>query len=596
MSNLDTLILSGYIIVLLGMGFSLKKESAKDLDAYFLGGRKVKWIWLAMSGSVSNFDITGTMFICSLLFIMGMKSMWVHMMWGILMGAFFMSYMGRWVRSSEVFTAAEWMETRFGRDKGGRLARLMYAVMAIVTLTASVGYAFQGIGKFASIYLPFSPTVCAVLLISATTLYAMLGGLKGVVISDVIQTAILTISAIIISYIAWNHIGWEIENETLSLPNSWTDLTPGWKTDISGYEMFGFMVIAWTIKGFLLNLGGPGQMYDFQRFLAARSPAEGAKIGAAWSLFLIVRWPMCAGIALLALSGFQSQIQDPEQVMPLVFRDFLPDGIRGFVLTGFIAAFMSTFSSVINSGASFLVKDVWIEYIRPDATPGQQIKMSYLATMGIVFFGILCGLYAQSIAQIWGWIMMALGSGVIVPNVLRWYWWRLNGWGYGAGIISGMLASLVVLWFPELPVYWSFPLITGCSTMASVLISLITPATNDETLIRFFQTVRPFGHWSPVRKKCDAGSLQSFPHETGFNTLLNVFLGMIFICGIYMGPMYLIGHWYRFGFTFLALSLLSAIALYFTWYRRVILKLENSHDISKLSTTEKVPQRRVSHT
>ena len=105
-------------------------------------------------------------------------------------------------------------------------------------------------------------------------------------------------------------------------------------------------------------------MYDFQRFLAARNPRDAAKVGAAWSGFLLIRWAMAMGIALLALTGVAG-ITDTEKVMPLVLRDFLPVGIRGIVLAGLLAAFMSTFSSTVNSGASFIVRDIWQPYFKP---------------------------------------------------------------------------------------------------------------------------------------------------------------------------------------------------------------------------------------
>ena len=143
------------------------------------------------SGGVwHTFDITGTMWIVSLLFVLGMRSMWIHWMWGFMMGAFFMAYMGKWVRRSNVMTAAEWMVTRFGTDGGGRVARTSYALMAVITLTSFVGYAFQGIGKFSAVYIPLPPGVSAIIVIGTTTLYVILGGLYSVVITQVIQTLI----------------------------------------------------------------------------------------------------------------------------------------------------------------------------------------------------------------------------------------------------------------------------------------------------------------------------------------------------------------------------------------------------------------------
>ena len=126
MDPLDYAVIVLYFILVIGVGWWYRRRAARDLDSYFLGGKQIHWVALAMSGSVSNFDITGTMWIVSIIFVLGMKSMWHHWMWGVLMGAFFLGYMGKWVRRSNVMTAAEWMRTRFGDGAGGRLARTTY--------------------------------------------------------------------------------------------------------------------------------------------------------------------------------------------------------------------------------------------------------------------------------------------------------------------------------------------------------------------------------------------------------------------------------------------------------------------------------------
>jgi SSS family solute:Na+ symporter len=161
-------------------------------------------------------------------------------------------------------------------------------------------------------------------------------------------------------------------------------------------------------------------MYDFQRFLTAKNARDAAKVGGAWSVFLVVRWAMAMGIVLLALSGTMG-VTDSEKVMPMVLRDFLPTGLRGLVIVGLLAAFMSTFSSTVNSGASFIVRDIWQPMLRRKRTEKQAIKFSYTATVLLVLFGIMIGFQGKSIADIWNWMMMALGAGIIIPNVLRWY-------------------------------------------------------------------------------------------------------------------------------------------------------------------------------
>jgi len=568
---IDLGLIAFYLAAVLGLGFWFRKRAAQSLESYFLGGRRMPWLVLAMSGSVSNFDITGTMWIVSLLFILGLKSMWVHWMWGFLMGAFFLAYMGKWVRRSKVMTGAEWMTTRFGDDRGGRSARTAYALMAVLTLASFIGYDFQGIKKFASVYLPFPPELCALVVLGLTTLYVVLGGLYSVVFTDVLQTAILTLASVVIAVLAYRLV--DADSVRRILPEKWFSLAPSWRLEsLAGapdaqYQWFGALVIVWVLKGILLNAGGPAQMYDFQRFLAARSPRDAAKTGAAWSAFLVVRWAMCMGLVLLALSGI-AEVRDPELIMPVVLRRFLPVGLRGVVIAGLLSAFMSTFSSTVNSGASYLVRDFWQAYIRPRAGEKETVRAGYFATVLLVVLGLLIGFQARSIHQIWNWMMMALGAGVVLPNVLRWYWWRLNGWGYSAGILAGILGSVLVLFLPQAPMFITFPPIALVSLGASLIVSFLTPPVDASVLVSFYRNVRPFGLWKPVRLKASADGLPPLPPtERPSRVVGNVLVGMAGISGLYLGPMLLVAHRPRQAAVWLAVALTAAAVLWRTWLR-----------------------------
>jgi Na+/proline symporter len=571
-SLIDYAVIAVYFAAVIGLGFWYRKRASENLEAYFLGGKRLHWLALAMSGSVSTFDITGTMWIVSLLFVAGMRSMWNHWMWGWMMGAFFLAYMGKWVQRSGVMTGAQWMATRFGEGTGGRVARSAYAFLAVLTQATFIGYAFQGIGKFASVYIALSPAACALIIIGTTTLYVLLGGLYSVVVTDVVQTVILTIAGVVIAAVAFVHL----TPETLGsvLPEGWASFAPRWRmTEMAGvagyedYEWFGALVIVWVLKGLMLNAGGPAQMYDFQRFLAARNPRDAAKLGAAWSAFLVVRWAMCAGIVLLALAGVMN-VTDPEQVMPMVLRQYLPMGLRGLVVAGLLAAFMSTFSSTVNSGASYIVRDFWQALVAPRASQRHLVRAGYVATLAIVGVGILIGTQATSIKQIWDWLMMALGAGVVVPNVLRWYWWRMNGWGYAAGTLGGIALAVVPLLIPRWPLYVSFPIICAGSLAGSVAVTLLTRPVDRATLIRFFRTVRPFGAWGPIRREANLSpQAQRDPAESAPRALLNVALAMAAVTGLYLAPMYLIGHWYIRAGVWLAVALVAIGILAVTWYR-----------------------------
>jgi len=590
MATIDYCVIAAYLITVTGLGLFLRKRAGRDLNSYFLGSKRIPWWALAASGAVSNFDITGTMWMVTVLYLLGMRSWWHHWMWGVMLPAFGLVYVAKWVRRSNVITGAEWMVTRFGNRHGGRAARMAYALVAVVTCVSFIGYAFQGIGKFAQIYvdtgwlvdlLPAAETllttykaqVMAIAILALTTLYVVLGGLFGVIITDLIQTVVLSFTCLLIAWVAFTHIPSEVIRQTV--PAGWASLRPVWRipefhgTKNGMYEMFGFLTIAWILKGFLLNAGGPGQLYDFQRYLAARNPRDAAKVAAAWPFFLVVRWMMVAAITLLAMVGI-GDVTDPELVMPMVLQKYLPVGVKGLVIAGLLSAFMSTFSSTANSGASYVVRDIWQPLFRPHADERHLVRYSYIATIGVVVAGIVVGLNAKSIRSIWGWIMMALGGAVIVPNVLRWYWWRLNGWGYAAGTLGGIALSLAVLFLPDMPMYVQFPLISIGSLLACLIVSFATASTETETLHTFYRTVRPFGMWGPVRAGCGlSGRELADPAESPWRTVWNTLIACCGVTGMYLSPMYLVGHWYRQSGLWFGVFVCAAFVLYFTWYRRL---------------------------
>jgi len=162
---------------------------------------------------------------------------------------------------------------------------------------------------------------------------------------------------------------------------------------------------------------------------------------------------------------------------------------------------------------------------------------------------------------------MALSAGVVVPNVLRWYWWRMNGIGYAAATFLGVVLSAVSLIRPQTPVYLVFPLICGASLVAGIAASLATRPVDGETLVKFYRSVRPFGWWGPVRKAAEVHKRDR--SESLGLTALNTVLGMGAILGLYLAPMYLVGHWYAKAGFWAALTAGCVVILKFTWYNHL---------------------------
>jgi len=573
--TVDAVIVVVYLAVVITLGLIMKRRAQRNIGSYFLGERRLPWWALAMSGSSSYFDITGTMWIVSLFVTMGVKGMWVQWIWGFPITVFYMAYMGPWIRRSGVMTGSEWMRTRFGTGRGGELARLSYTVFAVLTITAFLAYGSVGMGKFGSVYLPFGEHTCAALIIGVTGLYVIVGGFHGVVLVEIFQTVVLSLGALLIAYIGFTHVSWD--QIAAATPREWSSMAPAMRFDYlhgTEYYVFGFLLIVWVVKGLLLDLSGPEQLYDFQRFLAARSPREASKLGALWGVVHTIRWPMAMAIAVMGIAGVvvTENMTDAEKVLPVVIDQMLPVGLRGLAIAALLSGFLATFNSTVNGGASYIVKDIYQKYIKPDASDRRLIVASYISSAALIVVGIVIGFGASSINQMFTWIMGTLGAGVLLPNVLRWYWWRLNGAGYAAGTFTGMVLSLVQAIVPQLnaqPLYVTFPIIALAVLFVCVIVTLRTPATDRKVLMEFYRTVQPWGFWTPVAKQVKKHDRKFKRRSRPEGDLLNVVLGLPCLLAMYTFPIYLILHWYAVAGALFAVTLGLGVALYFTWYKRL---------------------------
>ena len=585
LSGIDQIIVILYLAGIMSIGFAMKRKAAKGMSSYFLGGRQLPWWALAMSGSSSYFDITGTMWIVSTFIALGLKGMWVHMLWGFPITAFYLAYMGKWIRRSGAMTGAEWMKMRFGPGKAGDLARLSYTLFAVLTICALLGYSAIGMGKFGSIFLPFSPIVCAMLILGVTGLYVILGGFHGIVRVEIVQTIVLSAGAIVFAIIGYLHF--DAVRFAEKIPNGWGDILPAMRPDfmqglVSGgtdYSLFGALVAVWVAKGLLLCLSGPEQLYDFQRFLAAKDERDASKLGALWGAIHTVRWCFAMAIAVMAIMGIgnialDEQLRaDPEKALPLIIGSMLPVGLIGFMLAALLSGFLATFSSTVNGGAAYLVKDVYQRYINPHADNKKLVRISYLSSTLLIVVGLIISVFGTSINTAFLWIFGTLAAGILPPNVLRWYWWRLNGQGYAAGVFGGMILSLGQVFCDQfvfaqpLPLYIGFPVIAIASTLITITVSMLTQPTDLETLKFFYRKVQPAGAWQPARAAVLADT-PDFKKQSPFRLdLFNTVVSMIGITALYVSMLYLILHRLSTAFTLLGTTAVTVVILYFSWYK-----------------------------
>jgi solute:Na+ symporter, SSS family len=448
MSTLDLLIIAVYFSGMLAVGVIHSRRASRSIRSYFLGENRGRWWMLAASGAAANFDVAGTMFLVSLFYVLGLRGFWMLWSWSFFNAAFLMVYMAMWIRRTDVVTAVELMKARFGDGRDGRMARSAGAVVMVTFLVFSIGYAFAGLSKFLPVLIPGTgpegARLLTIVVMTVTTAYVVVGGFSGVVVADVIQLALsstaglaigalvfakLDPAAVVVLHQHFSTDWWP--RQTLVLP--------------AGYETwthFSSLAIYLVISGFLLNMSGAGGHYGEQRFLATRSSTDAAKAACAWGLFLIPRWAMIVGFVYLAASGLVSS-GDPETILPTVIIHLIPAGLRGLLIAALLAAFLSSFSSTVNAAASMVVRDL-VQPLRPHLPGKTLIRISYLATLLVVTGGVVIGLRAGSIKNIWVWMLAGVIGATLIPNVLRWYWWRFNGWGYAWGILGGLAAAALI--------------------------------------------------------------------------------------------------------------------------------------------------------
>ena len=592
MSNVDLGIILVYLSTIVLIGLMMQRRAGKNIDSYFLGKRNLPWWALASSGMSSNLDISGTMIIAALIYALGAKGFYIEIRGGVtLIMAFLMIYMGKWNRRSGVMTLAEWMKLRFGSERSGQAARLVAAISSIIMTVAMVTYFALGGGKFLDQFLGISNYLglpsefwAASLLIAVAMIYTVASGLYGVVWTDVFQ-GFLIFGAI--SYMAIRALGIDLPEEfTISLPlfdggferysttlAEWTSVMPTAQLSIdeasrySIYNLFGVAVMFYIMKVILEGSGGTGN-YMLQRYFAAKDDREAGLLSAFWVFLLSFRWVFIGAVAVIGIS-LGTQITDPELVLPAVVET-LPVGVKGFLIAGLMAAGMSTFDSTVNAGAAYWVKDIYQLYINPMASEKKLMLHSYLATVLIVAAGLGLMLLFDNINDIWGWITMSIGSGLLIPMLLRWYWSRMNGWGFAIGTMSGMVAAIIVkaIAIEGVTEYNMFAVSTSISFLGTILGTLFTKPTEETTLQYFYNKTRPFGTWSRFKSNLTPREIIAVEKENRrdiFSTILAVpwqvafFLLMMSIIFKTWGNVLVLGG------IFIGLT----IALYFTWFKHL---------------------------
>ena len=585
----DYLIIAVYLISIVIFGLYLERKASAGIDSYFLGNRNMPWWVLGASGMASNTDLAGTMIISALIYAVGAKGFFIEIRGGVvLIMAILMIFMGKWNRRAQVMTLAEWMRFRFGEGREGNTARIISAIANLMFAVGAMSFFTVAGGKFLGQFLGISDEFASIALVTLALVYTAASGFYGVVWTDVFQGILIFVAIIYICVLAmqiatipatfsvsipagdsfvqqqWNFADWSSISPSLTLN------LPG---DYSVFNLFGGVIFFYLLKECLAGVGGGGG-YMVQRYFAARNDREAGLLSLFWILLLSFRWPLVTAFAMLGIhyGATQGVISDPELILPTVIGEYVPVGIKGLLIACFLAAAMSTFDSIINSSAAYWVKDIYQAYLKPEASNQQLITQSRLASVAIVVVGMLFSYQIKNINEIWGWLTLGLGAGLSIPLVLRWYWWRFNGYGFAAGTVAGMLAAIATKLFvaaslnQQYQEYALFLIPSISSFIGCIIGTFLTEPTDLQVIDNFYKVTRPFGFWGIVRKNLPANIQQKIQNENR-RDILSTFIAIPWQLILFMlGITFMMKRWDTFGIL-LAVFIMLSIALYFTWFK-----------------------------
>lgn len=620
MNIIDVSIIVLYILITLFVGIWVSKKASKGLKSYFLGGNDIKWYFLGLSNGSGMFDVSGTAWMVGILFLYGVKSFMFMWMWPIWNQIFVMMFLAVWIRRSNIMTGSEWILTRFGDGKAGRASHIIVAIFAIVAAIGFIAYFFEGVGKFMTIILPWDMTLViadvslltsaqsyALIIIILTTIYTIKGGMFSVVATEVLQYLIMVLAGLIVAAYTFFIIS-DVEINAI-ITEEWKNVFFGWELgelwtgdykafndliDSEGYKMFGAFIGMTLFKGFFASIAGPTPSFDFQRILSTKTVKEAAYMSGFTNLILFIpRYLLIAGIVVIAIVALgpgyaiDGNISggELELLLPKVINFQIPVGLKGLLLAGLLAAFMSTFSAFVNAGPAYIVNDIYKKYFKPQATDKHYIKASYIASFLVVGLGVFMGFFANSINSLTLWITSALFGGYVASNFLKWIWWRFNGWGYFWGMLAGLIVASAQFILEQnkanlgegsflyelisIPAIYLFPMIFGFSLLGSFLGTFLTKPTDMPTLKSFYKNVRPWGWWTPVYKELKEENPEFTKNNDFWLDMFNVVIGVVWQSSMILLPIYFVFRDYpKTGIVFVVFVVTSLILKY-TWLDRV---------------------------
>lgn len=583
-SSLDWIIIFLFFAVFLVIGLIVSKKAGSSSKEFFLSGRNMPWWLLGVSMVATTFSADTPNLVTDIVRQNGVAGNWAW--WAFLItGMLTVFVYAKLWRKSGVLTDLEFYEKRYSGKEAAFLRgfRAIYlGVFFNIMIMASVSLAAIKIGEVMFGLEPWKTVVYASII---TVAYSSLGGLRGVILTDFLQFLVAMVGSVAAAIYIVNLPEVGGLDALLTRPEiaSKLDLIPS----IDNRELFITLLIIpiavqwWSVWYPGAEPGGGG--YIAQRMLSSKNEKHAVSATFLFNIthYALRPWPwILIALASLVVYPDLASIREafPGISESKIGHDLgysamlltLPKGLLGIVIASLIAAYMSTISTHLNWGSSYVAFDFYQRFIKPEATEKELVNVGRVST---VILMILAGLFALVLTSAYDafQILLSIGAGTGSIFILRWFWWRINAYSEIAGMVVSFILALLFKFGPEsltsISSEYQLLLSVGVTTAVWVLVTLMTKPTDYKTLVSFFNLVKPYGKgWNGLRKQAQAKGEKLAPGVGRFSVdLLAMFAGIVLIYALLFATgMFIYGN-ILYGFIWLAIVLVSTITLVRAW-------------------------------
>jgi len=539
---IDWSIIISYILFSLGVGIYFSKRAASSTEEYFLSGRSLPWWIVGTSMVATTFAADTPLAITEFVRGPGIWQNWFW--WNLLMGSLLSVFLfSRLWRRAEILTDNELLELRYNGKPAAFLRAFKAGYFAILYNFIVMGWVINAMASVVSVMLNMDKWTAVWLCVIIALVYAILSGFWGVVVTDLVQFVIAMFGSIALAIIALNYVGgMEVLlsklNELLGsdvvtyntlkfippIPDTGVATQTFWESPFSKFLIF-ISVMWWS------HHGTDGGGYIIQRMSSAKNERH-ALLATLWfniAHYALRVWPwiIVAVVSIVMFPIIPSEYSElgVKAGYPLVMNTLLGPGLKGILIVSFLAAFMSTIDTHLNWGVSYLINDIYKRFFKPNETERHYVLVGKIMTVILMILAAFTALKMQSISKAWEFIF-AMGAGIGLVLILRWFWWRVNAWSEITALATSIVITIsfeIIAYFQtidnnlEYSLFGSTPSIFGMSLQVHHKLMIIVPIaiiawvtvtffTKPEPMTKletFYKRVQPGGWWGPITSSFD---------------------------------------------------------------------------------------------